>query len=194
MPNTSGLVNRRNVIATSDATVVSRLKQAGAIPLGVTNCSELCMWFESSNRVYGRTNNPYDLQRIVGGSSGEPRHRGAVPHQQRVQMQQGKSSPSPLRTALTCRWAAAELTGLSPGQGGRPVGGPSALDQLDVPPASLWFVCLPLRANSSAGVGLGQGSPTSPSCAPDIARAGAICVRGEAAAVRCSCLGGCFAL
>ncbi|XP_063273002.1 fatty-acid amide hydrolase 2 isoform X1 [Prinia subflava] len=70
MPNTSGLVNRCNVIATSDATVVSRLKQAGAIPLGVTNCSELCMWYESSNRVYGRTNNPYDLQRIVGGSSG----------------------------------------------------------------------------------------------------------------------------
>ncbi|XP_054070609.1 fatty-acid amide hydrolase 2 isoform X2 [Rissa tridactyla] len=70
MPNTSGLVNRRNVVATSDATVVSRLKQAGAIPLGVTNCSELCMWYESSNRVYGRTNNPYDLQRIVGGSSG----------------------------------------------------------------------------------------------------------------------------
>ncbi|NXI49647.1 FAAH2 hydrolase, partial [Chloroceryle aenea] len=69
MPNTSGLVNRRNVIATSDATVVSRLKQAGAIPLGVTNCSELCMWYESSNKVYGRTNNPYDLQRIVGGSS-----------------------------------------------------------------------------------------------------------------------------
>ncbi|KFU94001.1 Fatty-acid amide hydrolase 2, partial [Chaetura pelagica] len=70
MPNTSGLVNRCNVVATSDATVVSRLKQAGAIPLGVTNCSELCMWYESSNRVYGRTNNPYDLQRIAGGSSG----------------------------------------------------------------------------------------------------------------------------
>uniref|UniRef100_A0A8C6Z3H0 Fatty acid amide hydrolase 2 n=1 Tax=Nothoprocta perdicaria TaxID=30464 RepID=A0A8C6Z3H0_NOTPE len=70
MPNTSGLVSRRNVIAASDAAVVSRLKQAGAIPLGVTNCSELCMWYESSNRVYGRTNNPYDLQRIVGGSSG----------------------------------------------------------------------------------------------------------------------------
>ncbi|XP_050821483.1 fatty-acid amide hydrolase 2 isoform X1 [Gopherus flavomarginatus] len=70
MPNTSGLVSRRNLISTSDALVVSRLKQAGAIPLGVTNCSELCMWYESSNKVYGRTNNPYDLQRIVGGSSG----------------------------------------------------------------------------------------------------------------------------
>lgn len=91
MPNTSGLVNRRNVIATSDATVVSRLKQAGAIPLGVTNCSELCMWYESSNRVYGRTNNPYDLQRTVGGSSGEPWHLGTVLHKWQVKMQSGKS-------------------------------------------------------------------------------------------------------
>ncbi|XP_058052546.1 fatty-acid amide hydrolase 2 [Ahaetulla prasina] len=70
MPNSSGLVNRRNLISTTDAIVVSRLKQAGAIPLGVTNCSELCMWFESSNRVYGRSNNPYNLDCIVGGSSG----------------------------------------------------------------------------------------------------------------------------
>lgn len=92
MPNTSGLVNRRNVVATSDATVVSRLKQAGAIPLGVTNCSELCMWYESSNRVYGRTNNPYDLQRIVGGSSGEPRLLGTLLWQQRVKRQRGTSS------------------------------------------------------------------------------------------------------
>ncbi|XP_048370783.1 fatty-acid amide hydrolase 2 [Sphaerodactylus townsendi] len=70
MPNTAGLVNRRHIISTTDATVVSRLKQAGAIPLGVTNCSELCMWYESSNLLYGRSNNPYDLQCIVGGSSG----------------------------------------------------------------------------------------------------------------------------
>jgi fatty acid amide hydrolase 2 len=49
---------------------VERLRRAGAIPLGVTNTSELCMWMESYNKVYGRTNNPYDLRRIVGGSSG----------------------------------------------------------------------------------------------------------------------------
>lgn len=73
LPNTSGLVNRRNIISMSDAAVVSWLKQAGAIPLGVTNCSEVCMWYESSNRVYGKTNNPYDLKCIVGGSSGECR-------------------------------------------------------------------------------------------------------------------------
>lgn len=70
MPNTSGLVARRDVVVTEDATAVARLRAAGAIPLGVTNVSELCMWMESANRVYGRTNNPYDPSRIVGGSSG----------------------------------------------------------------------------------------------------------------------------
>lgn len=70
MPNTSGLVRRRGVVADQDATAVARMRGAGAIPLGVTNTSELCMWIESSNRVYGRSNNPYDPTRIVGGSSG----------------------------------------------------------------------------------------------------------------------------
>ena len=46
------------------------LRRAGAIVLGVTNTSELCMWYESSNPVHGRTLNPYDPERIVGGSSG----------------------------------------------------------------------------------------------------------------------------
>lgn len=70
MPNCSGLVARRDYRADSDATAVARLRAAGAIPLGVTNLSELCMWMESNNRVYGRTNNPYDHSRLVGGSSG----------------------------------------------------------------------------------------------------------------------------
>jgi len=70
MPNTSGLVARIGIISEEDATAVARLKKAGAIPLGVTNLSELCMWMESNNNVYGRTNNPYNPKRIVGGSSG----------------------------------------------------------------------------------------------------------------------------
>jgi fatty acid amide hydrolase 2 len=70
MPNTSGLVSRVGPTAARDATAVSRLRAAGAIPLGVTNTSELCMWMESFNKVYGRTNNPYNPRRIVGGSSG----------------------------------------------------------------------------------------------------------------------------
>ncbi len=70
MPNSGGLLARKDVIADFDAVAVSRLKGAGAIPLGVTNVSELCMWMESHNPVYGRTGNPYDPGRIAGGSSG----------------------------------------------------------------------------------------------------------------------------
>lgn len=70
MPQSAGLLARKDYIADYDATAVARLRGAGAIPLGVTNISELCMWMESNNPVYGRTNNPYDPTRIVGGSSG----------------------------------------------------------------------------------------------------------------------------
>ncbi|XP_076150951.1 fatty-acid amide hydrolase 2-A-like isoform X1 [Alosa pseudoharengus] len=70
MPNSTGLVSRKDVISPNDAPTVALLKRAGAIPLGVTNCSELCMWLESHNHLYGITRNPYDLGRIAGGSSG----------------------------------------------------------------------------------------------------------------------------
>jgi len=43
---------------------------AGAIPLGVTNTPELCLWIETENRQYGRTHNAYDMTRTAGGSSG----------------------------------------------------------------------------------------------------------------------------
>ncbi|CAN0141937.1 unnamed protein product [Lampetra fluviatilis] len=70
LPNSSGLLSRNGVRSQQDAAAVAALRRAGAIPLGVTNCSELCMWYESSNLVYGLTRNPYDTRRIVGGSSG----------------------------------------------------------------------------------------------------------------------------
>ncbi len=70
MPQASGLVSRRHLRSEADAPTVARIKAAGAIPLGTTNTSELCMWMESNNRVYGRSNNPYNPQHIVGGSSG----------------------------------------------------------------------------------------------------------------------------
>ncbi|MEA2433155.1 MAG: fatty acid amide hydrolase 2 [Actinomycetota bacterium] len=70
MKQTSGLVSHKNHVATEEATTVTRLRSAGAIPMGTTNVSELGMWMESSNKVYGRTNNAYDSSRIAGGSSG----------------------------------------------------------------------------------------------------------------------------
>ena len=69
-PQASGLVARQHIINDRNAPTTQALLDAGAIPLGVTNTSELCMWMESYNKVYGRSNNPYDPSRIVGGSSG----------------------------------------------------------------------------------------------------------------------------
>jgi fatty acid amide hydrolase 2 len=70
MPNSSGMVSRAHLTASQDATVVERLRSAGAIPLGVTNVPELTIWAATFNRVYGRTNNAYDPRRVAGGSSG----------------------------------------------------------------------------------------------------------------------------
>lgn len=61
---------RKGNVASSDATLVARLRAAGAIVLGVTNTPEFLMAWETENAVYGRTNNPWDLTRTAGGSSG----------------------------------------------------------------------------------------------------------------------------
>jgi fatty acid amide hydrolase 2 len=70
MPNSTGVVVRSAFRSERTAPTVRRLFDAGAIVLGVTNTSELTLWIESSNRVYGRTGNPYDPTRTAGGSSG----------------------------------------------------------------------------------------------------------------------------
>src|ERR1700730_10440116 len=61
---------RAGHIATQDAPLVVRLRNAGAIVLGVTNTPELLMAWETDNVLYGRTNSPWDLARTPGGSSG----------------------------------------------------------------------------------------------------------------------------
>src|SRR5205807_2036551 len=61
---------RKGYVPNRDATLVSRLRAAGAIVLGVTNCPELLMAWETDNLIYGRTSNPWDLSRTAGGSSG----------------------------------------------------------------------------------------------------------------------------
>ena len=67
---TAGTKGRVSFVPTQDATVVARMRTAGAIMLGKTNLPELGLAFETDNLVYGRTNNPYDLSRTPGGSSG----------------------------------------------------------------------------------------------------------------------------
>ncbi|CAG9818386.1 unnamed protein product [Phaedon cochleariae] len=70
MKSTSGMVARADVIAETDADVVRRVKDAGAIPLLTSNIPELCMNWESTNKLVGTTKNPHDTTRTCGGSSG----------------------------------------------------------------------------------------------------------------------------
>jgi Asp-tRNA(Asn)/Glu-tRNA(Gln) amidotransferase A subunit family amidase len=66
----AGTKLRTGHIASQDAPLVQRLRNAGAIVLGLTNAPELLMAWETDNLLYGRTNNPWDLSRTAGGSSG----------------------------------------------------------------------------------------------------------------------------
>ena len=63
------LLNKGDV-PREDAVVVARLRAAGALILGTTNCPEFLMAYETDNLVHGRTSNPWDLDRTPGGSSG----------------------------------------------------------------------------------------------------------------------------
>jgi len=70
MSHNAGRVKPKERVAAADASFVRRLKEAGVIPLLVSNTPEVCMCWETYNNVTGRTNNPYDLRRTPGGSSG----------------------------------------------------------------------------------------------------------------------------
>lgn len=67
---TWGTMGRKDFRPGRDATCVARLRNAGGILLGKTNTPEFTLAFKTDNLVYGRTNNPYDLTRTPGGSSG----------------------------------------------------------------------------------------------------------------------------
>ena len=67
---TGGTLGRRTFVPERDSTVAARLRGAGAILLGKTNTPEITFAGETDNLVYGRTNNPYGLDRTPGGSSG----------------------------------------------------------------------------------------------------------------------------
>jgi Asp-tRNA(Asn)/Glu-tRNA(Gln) amidotransferase A subunit family amidase len=65
-----GSLLHRGDIPREDAVVVARLRAAGALILGTTNCPEFLMAYETANLLHGATRNPWDLDRSPGGSSG----------------------------------------------------------------------------------------------------------------------------
>jgi aspartyl-tRNA(Asn)/glutamyl-tRNA(Gln) amidotransferase subunit A len=74
--DTAGIPTQRGTklfagfVPDTDATAVARFKAAGAIPIAKTNLPEFSGWTETDNLVTGRTNNPWNLDRTPGGSSG----------------------------------------------------------------------------------------------------------------------------
>ena len=69
-PTTWGVPEFKDNVAKKDALAVERLKRAGAIVFGKTNVPVLLADWQSFNPIYGTTNNPWDLLRTPGGSSG----------------------------------------------------------------------------------------------------------------------------
>jgi fatty acid amide hydrolase len=69
-PSTFGLPSRAQTLASADEVHVDRLRRSGAIVLGKTNVAQMLLFLESDNPLYGRTNNPWNLARSPGGSSG----------------------------------------------------------------------------------------------------------------------------
>jgi Asp-tRNA(Asn)/Glu-tRNA(Gln) amidotransferase A subunit family amidase len=70
LPWETGSRFREGVTGDVDATLVSRLRSAGAIVVGVTNVAEQLMAWETDNALYGQTRSPWALDRTPGGSSG----------------------------------------------------------------------------------------------------------------------------
>jgi amidase len=70
LPMTGGLPERAEAIAETDAPIVARVRGAGGVIMGKTNVPPYAADYQSVNPLFGRSNNPWDLSRTPGGSTG----------------------------------------------------------------------------------------------------------------------------
>jgi fatty acid amide hydrolase len=70
LPSTFGVTAHRHDFPGKDDVYVARFREAGAVVLGKTNVAQMLLFVETDNPVYGRTQNPWDVTRSPGGSSG----------------------------------------------------------------------------------------------------------------------------
>jgi amidase len=70
LPTTAGVVERRDAQPAQDALLVQRVKDAGGVIIGKTNIPPMAGDWNADNPVFGRTNNPWNLERVPGGSTG----------------------------------------------------------------------------------------------------------------------------
>ena len=70
LPTVCGATERVDAIAEADAPIVASVRAAGAVIMGKTNVPPYAADYQADNPVFGRTNNPWNLERVPGGSSG----------------------------------------------------------------------------------------------------------------------------
>jgi len=95
LKTTWGFPGFKDVVASEDGLAIKRLKEAGVIILGKTNVPTFLADWQSNNPIYGRTNNPWDLTKTAGGSTGcgrRGRHGAA-----RVRLRSWRIDPRPCR-------------------------------------------------------------------------------------------------
>jgi fatty acid amide hydrolase len=153
-PSTFGIPARANDAVRTDDPYVARLRAAGAIVLGKTNVAQLLLALESSNPVYGRTSNPWNLDRSPGGSSGG---EGAIVAAGGSALGLGTDIGGSVRIpAAFCGIAALKPTqGRTPdrGRGSVPIGQRAVVSQVGVLARTVDDVAL--------GIGVIAGSPES---------------------------------
>jgi amidase len=143
LPTTWGDPAHRDWLPSADSVAVERLKQAGAIILGKTNVPLMLGDFQSYNDIYGTTNNPWDVSRTSGGSSGGSAAALAAGF---VSLELGSDFAGSLRIpAHFCGvYAHRPSLDLVPMRGGGPPRAPARPDRASSPSRDPWRAAHPI--------------------------------------------------